>query len=206
MKLLIFIAVVSESTATFTHHLGLFGRNFTHSTGLFGRNHTHLLQLVGQKFSHKLKWLGHELRDSEVHDKHHLPGWVPNVLNPLVRAAFPEANAYYLEHYISNVTFDGPGNKHGHPLDPSYNIPTVTPPAKRTVPAFHPENNETLSQQVPGPDVAAQNTSASNIPASFLTSDLQSRPAPPEEVLQAVPNSKLTSGQQLQQVSHNLPV
>ncbi len=205
MKLLILIAVVTESAASFTDHLGLFGRSFTHHNGLFGRNHTHLLELVSQKITHKLDRFGHELIGSEVADKHRLPGWVPNILNPLVRAAFPKANAYYLAHYASNVTFDGPGKNRSHPLDPSYKIPTIKPPAKRWVPPFNPAvYNETLaqSQQEPGPLGTAQNASANNV---SLTTNLQSRAYPAELVFQASPKSNLTSGQQLQQVLLRTP-
>ena len=38
-----------------------------------------------------------------------LPGWLPIILNSRVRTAFPEANAWYNDHYIGNHLFDGPG-------------------------------------------------------------------------------------------------
>ena len=224
---LILLAMLAGSAASSTHHLDLFGGNSTHP-GLFGRNHTHLLQLLDPKLSHQLELFGHELRSHhEQHDKSRSPGWLQNILNPLVRAAFPEANAYYLAHYASNVTFDGPGRNHSHPMDPSYKIPTIKPPPKRRVPEYNPgfdatlaplqENpnpdapsqeistntSDPLSQQDPGPAATPQNTST-NTSGPFPT-ELQSRPGLPQEMLQAASKSSLTSGQQLQQVSHQMP-
>ena len=50
--------------------------------------------------------IDHEL---ELFGNHSIPGWLPNIFNPLVWAAFPDAHQYYIEHYLSSVTFDGPG-------------------------------------------------------------------------------------------------
>ena len=200
MLQLMLLAVACQSTAIPIHHLELFGRNTTHLPGLFGRNHTHLLGLLGQKLTDQLHLLGHELRIHQgPHDEYH-PGWLPNILNPLVRAAFPKANAYFLAYYTSNVTFDGPGRNRSHPMDPSYEIPTIKPPAKRRVPELNPPHNATLDEpeQSPGLVATPQNTSANA--SEPIPTNLQSRPALPELVLQAAPQSSLTSGQQLQQV------
>lgn len=206
MLQLLLLAVACQSTASPTHHLELFGSNTTHFPGLFGRNHTHLLGLIGQKLTDQLHLLGHELRiHEEPHDESH-PGWLPNILNPLVRAAFPKANAYFLAHYTSNVTFDGPGRNHSHPMDPSYQIPTIKPPAKRRVPEFNPGYNGTLDDSQQNPDLVTtpQNTSANT--SEPIATILQSRTNLPELVLQATPQSSLTSGQQLQQVLHHTTV
>lgn len=200
---LLLIVLVCESAASSTNLLGLSGRHSTHHPGLFGGNHTRLLDLLGQRLTDQFEWIGHELEGHEQqHHRHRYPGWLPNILNPLVRAAFPEADAYYLAYYASNVTFDGPGQNYSHPMDPTFKIPTIQPPAKRTVPAYNPPLNTTLAQaqQHPGPDAAAQNSTA-NTSASIPTK-LYSKPVVPQQVLQAVVKSNLTSGQQLQQVAH----
>ncbi len=194
--------MVCETTATFTHHLELLGRNTTHLPGVFGHNHTHLLGLLGQKLSDQFHLFGHELViHHEQHEKEQIPGWLPNILNPLVRAAFPKANAYYLSQFKSNVTFDGPGHNRSHPMEPGYQIPTIKPPQKRTVPEYNPPLNTIIveSQQDADLSDAPQNATANASDTSLAV--LQS--AGPKElatVLQAASGSSLTPGQQLQQV------
>ena len=181
----------------------MFGRNFKHHLGLFGSNHTHHLQLWGEGISHQLDQLRHELRSHFVlHDKSQSPGWLPNIFDPLVRAAFPEAQTWYTAHYLSNVTFDGPGQNHSHPLFPSVQIPTFQPPAKRRVPEYNPPLNTSFdpSQQDVDQGIAPQNSS--NSTSLISSTQLQSSANPSQLVLQAVMMSSLTSGQQLQQVPH----
>jgi len=85
------------------------------------------------------------------------PGWLPNIQNPLVRAAFPDANAYYTAKYLGNLTTEGDArNKTEATLVP------VEPPAKKVVPAIFPLPGKHLSpvQQVQKPAILAANSSA----------------------------------------------
>ena len=141
-----------------------------------------------------------------------VPGWLPNILNPLVRTAFPKANAWYKEHYMSNYTFDGTGKNHSLPNDPLQTVPFITPPPKRRVEPLFPEpTNPILPRRVKNPAVHSSNNATIMPQASPSTPHNESLPGNGKKKLdmlkkiigkmfQAMPTGTLASGQQLQQV------
>ena len=157
--------------------------------------------------------IDHEL---QLFGNHTIPGWLPNIFNPLVWAAFPDAHQYYNEHYLSNVTFDGPGRNYTHPRYPKSAVPTVAPPRPRVVSPYNPIVARGSDQQNPDPNMTPDEDStessgalpsgaqhAKRLPfnADAKLAALKNRL--PQIVFQAV-SGILGSGQILQQV-HWLP-
>ena len=141
-----------------------------------------------------------------------LPGWLPNILNPLVRTSFPEANAWYNEYYISNDTFDGPGKNHSLSDDPLRTVPLIDPPPKRRVEALFPKfSHPTIVGTVKNPalNMSRNATSLPQAPPSALhnaslpgngKNKLDMLKKTIGKMFQAMPTGTLASGQQLQQV------
>ena len=151
----------------------------------------------------------HEL---ELFGNHTIPGWLPNIFNPLVWAAFPDAHQYYNEHYLSNVTFDGPGRNYSHPMYPKYAIPTVAPPRPRVVPPYNPIVTGGSDQQSEDPNITPNENSTESsgalpdgaqhpkmLPFNADKKLQLLKKALPQIVFQAV-SGTLGSGQTLQQV------
>ena len=148
-------------------------------------------------------------RELELFGNHTIPGWLPNIFNPLVWAAFPDAHKYYNDIYLSNVTFDGPGQNYSHPVYPNYLIPTVTPPRPRVVPPYNPAVTGGSDQQNEDPNITPDENSTESSASGAqhpkmlplnLDKKLQLlRNRLPRFDLQAV-SGTLGSGQTLQQV------
>ena len=150
--------------------------------------------------------IDHEL---QLFGNHTIPGWLPNIFNPLVWAAFPDAHQYYIEHYLSNVTFDGPGRNYSHPTYPNFAVPTVAPPRPRVVSPYNPIVARDSDQQNPDPNMTPDEDSSATLPsgaqhAKRLPFNADAKLAAlknrlPQIVFQAV-SGILGSGQTLQQV------
>ena len=154
----------------------------------------------------------HEL--VELFGNHTIPGWLPNIFNPLVWAAFPDAHQFYNEHYLSNVTFDGPGKNYSHPVYPSYTIPTAAPPRQRVVPSYNPivTGGSDQDEQDQDPNITPDENStdssgalpsgaqhAKRLPFNADAKLAMLKTRLPQIVFQAV-SGTLGSGQTLQQV------